>query len=395
MRPSRSLRPGTARRALGLGLTLIAAAALTACDEPRSRAPAGSQHGAGWVDPKSANFHGKDLATRGFPIHECRSCHGADYQGGPVGVGCTSAGCHTRDKAVDFCGTCHGGEAGPRPATGAHDKHAAYCDDCHKVPSEVEESGHIDGTVDVKFALHARLGGAKPTYDRETKSCADVYCHAGQTPKWETPPVGETPCDACHGAPPPTHTRWSYVATLDTCKDCHAVPPGPAHIDGSLEVKTLTCDACHGHGPQGAPGPALFPGSPGLGAHARHIDTTLPDRIGRALSCERCHSVPASVSAPGHLDSSAPADLVFVGDESYAPATQTCVVACHFNKVPGPSWNDPPGKNLACDSCHGFPPVFLQSGTLHTVSDPTLEACLGCHTFDPLTHTDGTVDFKP
>jgi predicted CxxxxCH...CXXCH cytochrome family protein len=393
MRPSPSLPPGIARRASFVGLTLFAAV-LGACVEPRERPPEGAQHPDGWIEPKSANFHGKDLAARGFPIWECRACHGADYQGGPVGVGCTSANCHTKPGAVEFCGTCHGGEAGPRPSTGAHDKHAAYCQDCHTVPEVVASQGHLNGTADVKFSLHAWLGGAQPSYDPATKTCAGVYCHVDSTPKWETP-SGETPCDSCHGAPPSSHTRWAYVATVDQCKNCHSIPPGPSHIDGSKQLNALGCDACHGKGPLGAPAPGLSPTSPGLGAHQRHLDPSLPDRIGRTLACERCHNVPSSVMAEGHLDTSAPADLAFVGDESYAPASMTCVVACHWSKSPGPKWTDDSGAERACGACHGFPPVTLRDGTPHTVCDATLEACVGCHKFDPKHHVDGTVDFKP
>ncbi|MFO0757725.1 MAG: hypothetical protein U0359_14605 [Byssovorax sp.] len=395
MLPSRDLLRGRARGASLLGLALLASgAAALGCVEARERGPGGSQHGEGWKDKDSPNFHATYLAAHKAGIYECRACHGDDLQGGPSGVSCSAANCHDKPGGPEFCGTCHGTDTGPRPATGAHAKHIAYCDDCHKVPEFITSEGHFNGTVDVKFSLHAKLDGAQPTYDPTTKTCAGVYCHVDKKPKWETPPAGDTPCDFCHSAPPATHVRWAYVATVDTCKNCHDVPPGPTHIDGNPQIKPMACDACHGHGPSGAPPAGLAPKSPGLGAHQRHLDTTLPDRIGRAVACERCHHVPASVDAPGHLDTSAPADVFLQADESYDPATQTCVVACHFYKEGSPTWNAG-AKAAACDGCHGFPPVYLANGTPHTVSEPTLEACLGCHTFDPDTHVNGLVDFKP
>jgi hypothetical protein len=114
--------------------------------------------------------------------------------------------------------------------------------------------------------------------------------------------------------------------------------------------------------------------------------------MGKVVACRRCHVVPTDVVAPGHIDSSLPADVTLVLG-SYDPSTHSCVVDCHFDKDPGPVWNDDSGDERACDACHGFPPDITRSGARHPSSAPELNLCLDCHVFTPTTHVDGEVSF--
>jgi predicted CxxxxCH...CXXCH cytochrome family protein len=150
------------------------------------------------------------------------------------------------------CAACHGSASDPAPATAAHPAHRAPriaapfdCAECHAVPSEVHDAGHLDGTVDVALGALARARGATPSYDGET--CSGVACHgaglAGGThpsPRWRADTIaGE--CGACHGTPPPApHTENTDCgASL-----CHGggVAPGPritelgrvTHVDGRI-----------------------------------------------------------------------------------------------------------------------------------------------------------------
>jgi predicted CxxxxCH...CXXCH cytochrome family protein len=379
-----------ALRIAAVGLLLVG------CEIPRERPAGDGYHPAGWAQKDSPRFHGTVLRATGDKLGDCQACHGADYKGGAVGVGCTASGCHTR--GVEDCGTCHGGPAGPRPATGAHERHGRFCAECHHVPGAVQ--GHIDGVAEVVFAGLATAGGKSPSWDPAAQTCSQTYCHVDASPVWKKPEDTTTPCDACHGEPPASHARWSFVATPSGCGSCHPVPPDPAHIDGKLDVDpAMRCDACHGKGPLGAPPPALdgstSPSARGVGAHRRHLDETLDDRMGRVVPCAACHSVPASIGAAGHLDTSAPADVALAGGGSYDAATLTCVVGCHWDRNPGPVWTDATGAARACDSCHGFPPAFTRKGTPHTPVQPSLAACLACHPFAPATHVDGHVDIGP
>lgn len=132
---------------------------------------------------------------------------------------------------------------------------------------------------------------------------------------------------------------------------------------------------------------------PAVGAHARHLDASIANRIGRVVACDDCHSVPAEIGSPGHVDGTAPADVVLHSGESYGPTTHGCVVGCHWSLDPGPSWDDDSGAARACDACHGLPPLVTRTGTTHPPVSGGQAACASCHLFDPATHVDGKVDF--
>jgi hypothetical protein len=115
--------------------------------------------------------------------------------------------------------------------------------------------------------------------------------------------------------------------------------------------------------------------------------------MGHVVDCATCHPVPASVTAPGHLD--APTAVSLPQEGTYDAGTRSCNVGCHWSKSPGPAWTDDSGDARACGACHAFPPVLMRNGTLHTVVQPVLSACLACHPFSPATHVDGIVELGP
>ncbi len=380
---------------------LAAVALLSGCTVARDLPPGDGVHPAGWADPNSSAFHASWLRANGDDLVPCQTCHGADYQGGAVGVPCTSQGCHTQPGGPELCGTCHGSAAGPLPSSGAHALHAAFCSDCHQVPATVSAPGHITGTARVAFSGLALADGATPTWSPSQKRCSGVYCHVNQDPTWPAlPSGGAVACDLCHGTPPTSHQLWSRVATPTSCATCHPVPPAATHVDGIVELDAgLACDTCHGHGPLGAPAPGLdgstAPTSPGVGAHQAHLDPAFPDRMGAVVDCATCHPVPASITTPGHLDHGLPATVSLPQGGTYDSSGQSCTVWCHWNKSPGPVWTDASGDALACDGCHGFPPVLMRNGQVHTAAQPELSACLACHPFTPATHVDGIVELLP
>lgn len=371
------------------------ALAVLGCSETRDRIAGDGVHRVGWADDGEPAFHGDALRADGYSFAECRACHGADFSGGDVGIGCSDApGCH--DDGVDDCaGTCHGDLGGPLPRSGAHGLHALLtaCTDCHPVPAGLDVGVHIDGTVDVELFGLAAAGGRAPLWEPESRRCADVYCHLGDSPGWEETPV--LGCTGCHQQSP-THDRFDRVVDLSSCGGCHGGSPATGHIDGSLLVAVAECDACHGSSPTGAPPVALDgstdPSIPAVGAHRRHLDGLVPGRIGKVVPCSRCHPVPAELFDDRHLDRSAPVDVdVILGD--YDPSTGTCVVSCHFDRDPGPVWTDSSGAELDCAACHDFPPTLTRIGTRHPTTEPSLAACRGCHPFETASHVDGEVDF--
>ena len=378
------------------------------------------EHPAGWADPTSPSFHQHYLRANGDDLAACASCHGADYQGGIVGVSCITQGCHTQPGGPEFCGTCHGGPNGPLPLDAAHALHATFCNDCHDVPKTFAQPGHITGTTRVAFTGLAVADGGTASFDAASMTCSNVYCHVSQTPVWQAPPavIG---CGLCHTSPPSSHAAWARVSTppasatpaavAAVCVTCHLVPvpgaipaPGDTHVNGRVDFQpNLACDTCHGHDPTGAPGPALdgstAPSSRGVGAHQAHLDPSFPNRMGAVVACSTCHTVPASVTDPGHLDHPLPATVSLPQNGTYDATTQGCTVWCHWGAGAGtpPVWTDVSGDITAptCTACHGFPPLLMRDGTPHTHAQPVLSACQACHPFSATTHVDGLVELLP
>jgi predicted CxxxxCH...CXXCH cytochrome family protein len=136
---------------------------------------------------------------------------------------------------------------------------------------------------------------------------------------------------------------------------------------------------------------------PGVGAHQIHLSASATHT---AVACDECHVVPATVSAPGHIDSLPPAEIVFGrtasangrGSPLYDPSTHTCRnVYCHGPAAP--VWNQPRTSEEACGTCHTLPPA-----PPHVVFDK----CSVCHgsvvgpdnrtIIDPSRHVDGVVE---
>lgn len=280
---------------------------LAGCSVNRTTPAApGGVHPPGWADPTSSAFHAGWLEANGFPLSQCQACHGDDYAGGAVGVSCTQAGCHTSGPPTS-CTTCHGANGTPRPQTGAHWDHLNFCDTCHVVPTtaQVQEHASADASTIVQFSGLAVQGGAQPSFDATNMQCANVYCHFGKpTPAWTSPtPI---PCDGCHGAPPADHAAWSRLATSDIslCLTCHPGFTDPRHVNGVVDITISSCTTCHGSEGHANPPVSLSgstdPTTRGVGAHDRHLNPSLPDRISEPVACSSCHPVPASITSPGH-----------------------------------------------------------------------------------------------
>jgi predicted CxxxxCH...CXXCH cytochrome family protein len=363
-----------------------------ACAIERGIEREGGVHPPGFAGEQDPQFHGTALREAGYPLADCRVCHGDDYAGGPVGFSCNQALCHT--QGVEWCGTCHDGKSPPEPATGAHAAHPFGCDDCHLVPASARENRHTNGEVEVQMNGLAGAQAFEPTWSADQRRCQNTYCHGAESPVWDTP-TGTLECESCHATPPDNHARFPLAPAPEGCTPCHPVPGDPDHLDGAIQILEPSCSQCHGKTEDGAPPPALdgstTPSSRGVGAHVRHLDANLSDRIGRAAECEDCHDIPSSMRADGHLDDSAPADVRFSGGD-YDPETGSCVVGCHWDRDPGPVWTDTTGQETACDACHAFPPLKTRAGTPHPAVDASLSTCQLCHQFDVSTHVDGHGD---
>ena len=427
----------------------------------------GLYHPSAWLYPgdrTSQAFHGGVLRAAQWDTQKCQACHGSDLLGGKSGKSCQT--CHTGGPTG--CGTCHGDDvsAGPPPSlswgidptkdrgVGAHAAHtsptsfaALACTSCHKVPTKVDDAGHLpsgqelkDGKLaaEVTFDAKAAMGGVTPAYDAATGTCT-VYCHGVKSDKTRTPTwtAGITKkCDTCHAAP---HKDKGGA----DCSACHqqtvkSCTPGTAgcltvttnvgvsflstdlHLDGKSPTGAKgaegTCYGCHGtKASAGAPSPDLAGNTDisrvSVGLHALHLAKgTYRD----ALPCTTCHTVPTSEKDKGHYDNDLPAEVTFDklasgtmdGGTSTSPAWDHKAGACsnvYCHGLDGGKvgtawkWTSKLTGGLACDSCHGNPPAKTRGGSAHT----SASGCHYCHSsaYDsngtallPAKHINGKVD---
>ena len=196
-------------------------------------------------------------------------------------------------------------------------------------------------------------------------------------------------CQQCHAA------DYTGGNTGASCFKCHTSSKGPE-----------ACNTCHGdfHDPSNIAPPRDTKGNyetsaDGVGAHQNHLYS----HLGKAVTCNTCHVVPASLDAKGHIDSPLPAEVNLTGladsniakNASFNPSSMTCSnVYCHGNfefkksdavptnqfaytadKMVGnnfsPVWNKVDGSQAKCGTCHGLPPT----GHIQT----PITACYLCH----------------
>lgn len=68
-------------------------------------------HEDGIIDPASNNFHGKYLIANNWDLSKCQQCHSADFSGGVASPSCLT--CHTESRGPQACNTCHGDFSNP------------------------------------------------------------------------------------------------------------------------------------------------------------------------------------------------------------------------------------------------------------------------------------------
>lgn len=300
------------------------------------------------------------------------------------------------------------------PGVGSHTIHLVGsgthapvpCSECHQVPQETHEPGHMDSDrpAEVVFGALATHGGREPSYEPSRRGCSNTYCHGEGHALWTRPRSSIEACGSCHGLPPaPPHPQST------SCPVCHEnvredrsfIRP-ELHVDGRVQVIEPTCSSCHGTRANSAPPPDTLGNTPiaasGVGAHARHLNAEGPFQ---PIECEACHRVPARSFEVGHIDP-LPAEILFSGVATrqsrqpvYDGTEQTCSDSwCHTpgaSRASSPPWTaerDP----LPCSGCHGMPP---------DLPHPQMTNCQLCHAevvgpdseiIDPLRHVDGTVD---
>jgi predicted CxxxxCH...CXXCH cytochrome family protein len=227
------------------------------CGRPRATVPEGC-----------SGCHGAPPAAPHVPNAHCERCHGFDVGVVDGQVAITRPELH-QDGTVQVavgCSSCHGWDLGVSPpqdlragcdpasrGVGSHRAmreapllaHRVGCPNCHVVPTEVDQAGHLDGdnVAEVTFGMLATVGGVTPVWNGTT--CASVYCHGAtlkggtlKTPTWGDASGAASACGACHALAAPDGD------TEADCSSCHPtsvdeardILPAGTHLDGVVDL---------------------------------------------------------------------------------------------------------------------------------------------------------------
>jgi len=334
------------------------------------------------------------------------------------------------------CGSCHGSAGNFAPpkgthgetatsdlAVGAHQTHlqpsaigaAVPCAECHLVPTNIGDPGHLNGVDDVIFGALAKTGGVAPLWNASPGTCAATYCHGNfkngnttNSPLWTAGSAGAA-CGTCHGTAANPRPGGTHPIN-DACATCH---PGYTfstvdvglHLNGVLDTN-CTCTSCHGTaGVNDAPPfDSLGRSATSLvtvGAHQGHVTA---GTLRGAIACTECHPDNGTNIAHANLV----IDMTFGGLANQGTTTlwsagaATCAASyCHGGTTAlsggtrtTPVWTTVDGTQKLCTSCHGNPPP---------APHPQNNACATCHpgatklsattgTVNVATHLNGTID---
>lgn len=327
-------------------------------------------------------------------------CHSNVQAPGGSGTATVYANIAWGSNGTTTCAGCHSNMAVLQEIAadlnlGSHKRHTvdrSYdCSLCHGTGNSPTTTGpaHADGSINLAFTDKA----AGTTYSQ---------------PLVNAPGEGYGTCStsACHGR---ATRNWGVSTTLPTCEKCH----GSANTAQTAATFKDTAGS---------------PASPYVGTHVSHLAGT--HNYSNPITCDQCHSVPATPDAAGHMDG-LPATLAWgslathpsitggVEGAAMAPdyvsAGRVCNnTYCHagLRKASDgtaqgtgstPSWNDPAYLGgTGCGKCHMNPPAYPHSSStncsachnhlaqsnvafidkskhLNGSIEVTVDDCLGCH----------------
>ncbi|HZW40203.1 MAG TPA: CxxxxCH/CxxCH domain-containing protein [Ignavibacteriaceae bacterium] len=258
---------------LNITLALFMSFILISCSELKDDVSGQSNelsyHGPGILNPSAPDFHGNLIKNNHWSMQPCKQCHAANYTGGIAKVSCRT--CHTGENGPESCNTCHGNFndpsriAPPRGVNGdtsnsyrgvgAHPNHLyvnalgnrVRCGSCHNFPQSVYAPGHLDSDLPAEVNLKGLSifsGAANASYDPNTLTCANTYCHGNFEFSKDTAVVENQFAyieDKIVGNKASVVWNSSLDGSQIQCGSCHGLPPV-----GHLQVPVNQCAACHG-----------------------------------------------------------------------------------------------------------------------------------------------------
>ncbi|MBA4312948.1 MAG: hypothetical protein C0417_09990 [Chlorobiaceae bacterium] len=368
---------------VALALILIS----ISCSDLKKNLPVASTgslkiHDSGWGQEDSPNFHGKYLKVDDYDFNDCKPCHGSNLAGGTSDISCTK--CHSSFPHVN-------GWNIDTASVGFHGKYlqtkdwsATECKACHGSGFDGGTSGKTCFTCHASFPHEAKFTDGHENYMENNNY-----------------PLPE--CKTCHGTNLTGGERVNISCSQSGC-----------HRDASSNPKSPeACNTCHGL--FSAPTDSVITWAPpqslagdtaitvrGVGAHQKHLAI---GTLGKNVQCRECHTVPSTVSDPGHIDLPKQVTVAFhdtlanlvtangIINPAYQSSSLTCNnTFCHGNwklrkSASGsqfayadsimigsnysPVWTGGSPQSACGTTCHSLPPVG------HIAS--TISGCSGCH----------------
>ncbi|KAF0220977.1 MAG: cytochrome c family [Geobacteraceae bacterium] len=279
------------------------------------------------------------------------------------------------------CSMCHTGgtTTGPTYTSGKANSHALHtaagiaytCDVCHYATTTNgttidKPKRHVNKFYNIS-ANTAKTGAFAYTYVSTGGTCASTRCHGARTVTWGANTTNAQ-CTKCHG-------KTIAQANYSTATNKQSAPGyGVTGVDTANQSGTVSGNVSN---------------DAQVGAHDVHLRVL--NKYANPTACSSCHTVPATVTAAGHMNGT-PAAIAwssFVTEggtltPSYTAGTCTNTY-CHGGSMTdgspatkaNPTWTG--GTLLAgtggtdCGKCHGNPP----NSAGH--SGVTANQCNSCH----------------
>ena len=312
---------------------LIALLVFAGCTStPNEDAPlADEAHPTGWLAD-----HSQEAIN---DVDSCKSCHGADYSGGSVGVSCFT--CHLSGPPF----TVHPASWGVDTVIG----HQNFADELSWTSCATSGCHGLD------------LKGGAFDGAETGPSCFTVSgCHATTN--------GDPPAPATHTAnydDPADHGPAAKQNQL-YCRNCHGLPPNI--FDGGFVTPNYggvgNCSLCH---PDAKAHPTDWQGNNDTNANGYTAMHWMVTPMAIEISCSLCHNVSSATRASPMIGAPTCFDAAFENANGG-------LTGCHVGGSPGHLADFAPSSG-GCEACHG--------SQLNVVNDIHGGQCNLCHAPPP------------
>ncbi len=339
--------------------------------------------------------HGQDFSG-GLVGVSCYTCHGVNAPHPPAPWrGTTRRHTNTNTQNASVCAICHRGQSSPPapPGTPSGCFNNTLCHGNvgapHQVPFTDPALHKPEAKKDLTYSQQCHADnptggpGSNPRFNVQigslTAGCESPGCHLPYT---------------AHAVDTNAPEGWIGHSTAgnmsNACTLCHGIDlTGGANAPGcfnngiyschrSNPLTNTNCTSCHGYPPDGTTPPNTD------GSHTAHFNTDMTNAF-QTQACDLCHNKTQSTHADGNVD------VVWTNCSNCHDSPNLTTEAKNPTYSPYPAWGTK--LNSQCDMCHYNPPT---ASTLYNHNNVTPNQCSSCHphqaTRKPATHMNNTLE---